>query len=85
MIKSVAAKYGPKGIRANCVAPGYIDTPSNSGILQRGEIVERWTKACALERRGTPEDVACVVIFLFSEQARCVSSAVYETDGAVKW
>jgi NAD(P)-dependent dehydrogenase (short-subunit alcohol dehydrogenase family) len=85
MMKSVALEYGSKGILANCVAPGYINTPSNSGILQGGEIVERWAKACALERWGTPEDVADVVIFLFSKEARYVSGAVYEVDGAVKW
>ncbi|KAH6633132.1 hypothetical protein C7974DRAFT_165576 [Boeremia exigua] len=85
MMKSVALEYGPKGIRANCVAPGYINTPSNSGIVQGGEIVEKWAKACALERWGTPEDVADVVVFLFSEEARYVSGAVYEVDGAVKW
>ncbi|KAF9700162.1 hypothetical protein EKO04_001626 [Ascochyta lentis] len=85
MMKSVALEYGPKGIRANCVAPGYINTPSNSGIVQGGEIVEIWAKACALERWGTPEDVADVVVFLFSEEARYVSGAVYEVDGAVKW
>ncbi|KAJ8118785.1 hypothetical protein OPT61_g312 [Boeremia exigua] len=85
MMKSIALEYGPKGIRANCVAPGYIATPSNSGIVQGGEIVERWAKACALERWGTPEDVADVVVFLFSDEARYVSGAVYEVDGAVKW
>ncbi|KAH7076014.1 hypothetical protein FB567DRAFT_150997 [Paraphoma chrysanthemicola] len=85
MMKSVALEYGPRGIRANCVAPGYINTPSNSGIVQGGEIVERWAKACALERWGTPGDVADVVIFLFSEEARYVSGAVYEVDGAARW
>ncbi|KAF1962395.1 NAD(P)-binding protein [Byssothecium circinans] len=85
MMKSVALEVGSRGIRANCVAPGYINTPTNSGIVTGGEIVEKWAKACALERWGTPEDVADVVIFLFSEEARYVSGAVYEVDGAVRW
>ncbi|KAF2821843.1 NAD(P)-binding protein [Ophiobolus disseminans] len=85
MMKSVALEVGPRGIRANCVAPGYINTPTNSGIVTGGELVEKWAKACALERWGTPEDVADVVIFLFSEEARYVSGSVYEVDGAVRW
>lgn len=101
MMKSLAHEVGPKGIRANCVAPGYINTPTNSGIVRGGEIVEKWAKAyvirsnpqskwtdrnsCALERWGTPEDVADVAVFLFSDESRYVSGSVYEVDGAVRW
>jgi NAD(P)-dependent dehydrogenase (short-subunit alcohol dehydrogenase family) len=38
-----------------------------------------------LERWGTPEDVADVVVFLFSDESRYVSGSVYEVDGAVRW
>ncbi|PSN73281.1 NAD(P)-binding protein [Corynespora cassiicola Philippines] len=85
MMKSLALEIGPRGIRVNCVAPGYINTPTNSSIVKGGIIVEENSKACALERWGTPEEVADVVIFLFSNEARYVSGAVYEVDGAVKW
>ncbi|KAH8765960.1 hypothetical protein F5883DRAFT_673886 [Diaporthe sp. PMI_573] len=85
MMKSLAQEVGPQGIRANCVAPGYINTPTNSGIVRGGDVVEKWAKACALERWGTPEDVADVVVFLFSDESRYVSGSVYEVDGAVRW
>jgi NAD(P)-dependent dehydrogenase (short-subunit alcohol dehydrogenase family) len=84
MSKSLALELGPRGIRVNCVAPGYIDTPSNAGIVKGGEAVERMRKGNALERLGTPEEVADVVAFLFGNGARYVNGAVVEVDGAVK-
>ncbi|KAH4342484.1 hypothetical protein HBH98_158660 [Parastagonospora nodorum] len=84
MSKSLALELGPKGIRVNCVAPGYIDTPSNAGIVKGGEAIERMRLGNALERLGTPEEVADVVAFLFGEESRYVNGAVLEIDGAVK-
>jgi NAD(P)-dependent dehydrogenase (short-subunit alcohol dehydrogenase family) len=84
MSKSLALELGPRGIRVNVVAPGYIDTPSNAGIVKGGEAVERMRKGNALERLGSPEEVADVVSFLFGEGARYVNGAVVEVDGAVK-
>lgn len=84
MSKSLAQELGPRGIRVNCVAPGYIDTPSNAGIVKGGEAVERMRMGNALERLGTPEEVADVVAFLMGEESRYVNGAVLEIDGAVK-
>lgn len=84
MSKSLALELGPRGIRVNCVAPGYIDTPSNAGIVKGGEAVEKMRLGNALERLGTPEEVADVVAFLFGEEARYVNGAVLEIDGAVR-
>jgi NAD(P)-dependent dehydrogenase (short-subunit alcohol dehydrogenase family) len=84
MSKSLALELGPQGIRVNCVAPGYIDTPSNAGIVKGGEAIERMRMGNALERLGTPEEVADVVAFLFGEEARYVNGAVLEIDGGVK-
>jgi NAD(P)-dependent dehydrogenase (short-subunit alcohol dehydrogenase family) len=84
MSKSLAQELGPRGIRVNCVAPGYIDTPTNAGIVKGGEAVERMRLGNALERLGTAEEVADVVAFLFGEEARYVNGAVVEIDGAVK-
>lgn len=82
--KSVALELGPRGIRTNIVAPGYIDTPSNAGIVKGGEAVERMINGNALGRLGTPEDVADVVAFLFSDEARYMNGAVVEIDGGLK-
>jgi NAD(P)-dependent dehydrogenase (short-subunit alcohol dehydrogenase family) len=84
MTKSHALEFGPRGIRVNCVAPGYIDTPSNAGIVKGGEAVERMRVGCALERLGSAEEVADVVVWLMGEGARYVSGSVVEVDGAVR-
>ncbi|KAF2253672.1 NAD(P)-binding protein [Trematosphaeria pertusa] len=82
--KCMALELGPRGIRTNVVAPGYIDTPSNAGIVKGGEAVERMRNGNALGRLGTPEEVADVVAFLFSEEARYVNGSVVEIDGGIK-
>ncbi|KAF2823721.1 NAD(P)-binding protein [Ophiobolus disseminans] len=84
MTKSLALEFGPRGVRVNCVAPGYIDTPSNAGIVKGGEAIERMRTGNALERLGTPEEVADVVAFLMGEGARYVNGAVVEIDGGLK-
>jgi NAD(P)-dependent dehydrogenase (short-subunit alcohol dehydrogenase family) len=84
MTKSHALEFGPRGIRVNAICPGYIDTPSNAGIVKGGEAVERMRNGNALERLGEPEEVADVVAFLFGEGARYVNGAVVEIDGAIK-
>jgi NAD(P)-dependent dehydrogenase (short-subunit alcohol dehydrogenase family) len=84
MSKSLALELGPRGIRVNCVAPGYIDTPTNAGIVKGGEAVERMRLGNALERLGTPEEVADVVAFLFGEESRYVNGSVVEIDGGLK-
>jgi len=82
--KCIALELGPRGIRTNVIAPGYIDTPTNAGIVKGGQAVERMVNGNALGRLGTPEDVADVVAFLFSEEARYMNGAVVEIDGGIK-
>ncbi|PSN59852.1 NAD(P)-binding protein [Corynespora cassiicola Philippines] len=82
--KCMALELGPRGIRTNVVAPGYIDTPTNAGIVKGGEAVERMINGNALGRLGTPEEVADVVAFLMGEESRYVNGAVVEIDGAIK-
>ncbi|OCL14502.1 NAD(P)-binding protein, partial [Glonium stellatum] len=68
--KCMALELGPKGIRTNIIAPGYIDTPTNAGVIKGGEFITRMEKGTALGRLGTPEEVADVVSFLFSNESR---------------
>ncbi|CAK4030566.1 related to estradiol 17-beta-dehydrogenase 8 [Lecanosticta acicola] len=79
--KAMAMELGPKGIRVNAVAPGYINTPTNAGVLAGPEAVAEQTKKVALGRMGTTEEVADVVAFLFSDEARYVNGSIVEITG----
>jgi NAD(P)-dependent dehydrogenase (short-subunit alcohol dehydrogenase family) len=83
--KCIALELGPKGIRTNVVAPGYIHTPTNTDVVAGPESVERSIKGVALGRMGTPEDVADVVAFLFGEESRYMNGSVVEVTGGLKY
>lgn len=63
--KAMALELGPKGIRINAVAPGYIDTPTNAGVVAGGDAVKKQEEKSGMGRMGTADEVADVVAFLF--------------------
>lgn len=83
LVKNWAALLGPRGIRVNAVAPGVIDTDmSNFTKTEAGR--ETALAMQALKRIGKPEDVADVVAFLASDQARWITGASIPVDGGSK-
>lgn len=80
--KSVAAELGPFGVTATCVQPGAIDTPMTAPAFdQMPEYRTFWEGKAALRRLGKPQDIADVVAFLCSEEARFVSGHGLWVDG----
>ena len=79
--KSIAKEMGPRGIRCNCIAPGFIVTDMTSAIPE--EMRTEWAKTIPLRRAGTPEDVANVAVFLASDMAAYVSGQVINCCGAM--
>jgi NAD(P)-dependent dehydrogenase (short-subunit alcohol dehydrogenase family) len=71
--RSVALEVGSRGIRVNIVAPGFIDTPTNANVVAGKDAVEASEKVVAMGRMGDPSEIADVVAFLFSNEARCTS------------
>merc|ERR1711939_444819 len=80
-LQAMAQELGSKQIRVNAVAPGYIDTPTNAGILAGPEAVAEQTEKVALGRFGTPGEIADVVAFLFSDESRYMSGSIVEING----
>lgn len=80
----MALELGPKGIRTNVVAPGYIDTPTNASVVAGPESVERLAASVAMRRIGTPEEVADVVVFLMGEESAYMNGSVVEINGGLR-
>lgn len=81
LAKSIAKEMGPRGIRANCIAPGFIISDMTSALSE--EVREQWVKNIPLRRGGTPEDVAKVALFLASDLSSYVSGQVIHVCGAM--
>ena len=81
LAKSVAQEMGPKGIRANAIAPGFIETAMTAALPD--SVREEWKKKIPLRRGGTPDDVADVAVFLASNLSSYVSGQVIQVDGGM--
>ena len=81
LAKSIAKEMGPRGIRANCIDPGFIITEMTNQLSQ--EIKDQWAAQIPLRRGGTREDVAHVALFLASDLSSYVSGQVLHCCGAM--
>ena len=81
LAKSSAKEMGPRGIRANAIAPGFIITEMTNKLPQ--VVRDAWNQQIPLRRGGTPEDVANVALFLASDLSSYVSGQVIHCCGAM--
>lgn len=81
LAKSVAQEMGPKGIRANAIAPGFIITAMTAQLSE--EVKAEWMKSIPARRGGTPEDIADVATFLASDMSSYVTGQVIQVDGGM--
>lgn len=82
LTRNLAAEYGRRGIRANCICPGAIRTPPTEAFIRAVDGVQaKMERANALRRLGTADEVAALVCFLASDDAAFVTGATYAVDG----
>ncbi len=81
LAKSVAQEMGMKGIRANAIAPGFIETAMTAQLPD--DIREQWKQKIPLRRGGTVEDIANTAVYLASDLSSYVSGQVIQVDGGM--
>ena len=81
LAKSIAQEMGPKGIRANAIAPGFIETAMTASLPDN--VREEWKKKIPLRRGGQVEDIANTALYLASDLSSYVSGQVIQVDGGM--
>jgi 3-oxoacyl-[acyl-carrier protein] reductase len=79
--KSIAQEMGPRGIRANCIAPGFVITEMTAALPE--DVLKEWEKRIPMRRGSTTEEIANVALFLASDLSSYVSGQVITVDGAM--
>ncbi|MEA5594196.1 glucose 1-dehydrogenase [Rivularia sp. UHCC 0363] len=85
IMRNLAVELGPLGITINNVAPGTINTPINTNLLNNPEQLKKVTQNIPLGRLGEPEDVSGIVAFLASDEAKYITGSTFYVDGGLLW
>ena len=93
LTRAMACDHGPEGIRVNAICPGYVDTPmlqsffTGEGSGGGGKSVEDLKQAARdvhpMRTYGTPDDIANLVLWLASDEARYASGQLWVMDGGL--
>ncbi|GFE71420.1 glucose 1-dehydrogenase [Chroococcus sp. FPU101] len=85
MTRDLSVELGPYGITINNVAPGAIETPINTKLLNNPQELNALLKNIPLNRLGKPNDVASLVAFLASDDASYITGSTFFVDGGLLW
>lgn len=84
MTKTLAKEYGPKGVTANVVTVGYVETEMTQEHMAQS-LHDFWMKHCPLKRVGSAEDIANMVYFLCSEEGGFINGEVIRISGGLTY
>ncbi len=81
LTKSLAGEWASRGVRVNCISPGYIATPMTKQGLETPEWRETWLSSTPMGRLGEPVEVAACAVFLASPAASFLTGSNIVVDG----
>ena len=81
LTRSLAAEWGPRGVRVNAVAPTYIETDLTREVALDPEIRQHWIGGTPMARMGQPSEIASVILFLASDAASLMTGSIVSVDG----
>ena len=83
LARSMAVDLAPAGVAVNVVAPGWVDTPANRGIVTDPAQWSKHRTHIPMDRPARPEEIAAVIAFLLSDDASYLCGAVVTVDGGM--
>jgi Dehydrogenases with different specificities (related to short-chain alcohol dehydrogenases) len=81
LTRAVAREWGTRGVRVNCLGPGWTETELSHGLRHNDEFFSKTLERIALERWASPEEIADGIVFLASDIARYVTGTTLYVDG----
>jgi NAD(P)-dependent dehydrogenase (short-subunit alcohol dehydrogenase family) len=81
MVKALAAELGPRGVRANAIAPGVVETPLTEPIKSQPEWYQAYANKSALQRWARPDEMVGAAVYLASDASSFVTGTLLKVDG----
>jgi NAD(P)-dependent dehydrogenase (short-subunit alcohol dehydrogenase family) len=83
LTRAMAVDLGRQGILCNMIAPGPIDVPNAKGIYEEPKLAGEVRDEVALERAGSPQDIAAAAVFLAEDGVRYMTGSTITVDGGL--
>jgi dehydrogenase/reductase SDR family protein 4 len=83
LARSLAVEWGPRGVRANCIAPGLVKTDFARALWEDPKLLANVEQSAPLRRIGQPDDIGGVAVFLASRAAGYITGQVLAVDGGL--